>query len=218
MGESEKIDNLLKGKTENLLKFEKLLYAAGYRFVAGVDEAGRGPLAGPVVAAACILPPKFDLPGLKDSKKLTEKKREFLSQMIQQQALAYSFGMASVAEIDLLNILQATKLAMKRAIEKLPLTPDYILVDGRDNLDIQLPHKPIIDGDSLSASIAAASILAKVARDKIMCDLHQLYPQYSFDLHKGYCTKLHLTEIEKYGPCPVHRKSFAPIKDMIRAN
>jgi len=198
----------------SLLKIENELYTAGYRLVAGVDEAGRGPLAGPVVAAACILPPIFDLPGLNDSKKLTEKKRENLNQMIQQQALAYSLGMASVAEIDTLNILQATKLAMKRAIEKLVLTPDFILVDGRDSLDILLPHKPVIDGDSLSASIAAASILAKVARDKIMCELHQLYPQYSFDLHKGYCTKLHLAEIEKYGPCPVHRKSFAPVKDM----
>ena len=198
----------------SLLKIENELYTAGYRLVAGVDEAGRGPLAGPVVAAACILPPIFDLPGLNDSKKLTEKKRENLNKMIQQQALAYSLGMASVAEIDTLNILQATKLAMKRAIEKLVLTPDFILVDGRDSLDILLPHKPVIDGDSLSASIAAASILAKVARDKIMCELHQLYPQYSFDLHKGYCTKLHLAEIEKYGPCPVHRKSFAPVKDM----
>ena len=201
-------------RIESLLKIEKELYEAGYRLVAGGDEAGRGPLAGPVVAAACILPPSFDLPGLNDSKKLTDKKREFLNQMIQQQALAYSLGSASVTEIDTLNILQATKLAMQRAIEKLALTPDYILVDGRDKLDITLRHEPVIGGDRLSANIAAASILAKVARDKIMCDLQQLYPNYSFDLHKGYCTKLHLAEIDKFGPCPVHRRSFAPIKDM----
>lgn len=207
MDERERISELLKIETE--------LYQKGYHLIAGVDEAGRGPLAGPVMAAACILPKSFALEGLNDSKKLSGKKREYLFEKIKEQAVAYSVASASNLEIDRINILQATKLAMKRALEGLALTPDYVLIDGREKLDMPLLHRTIIGGDSLSASIAAASILAKVTRDKIMCELHEIYPEYSFDLHKGYCTRLHIETIEKFGPCPIHRKSFSPIKEIV---
>ncbi|HHV65211.1 MAG TPA: ribonuclease HII [Peptococcaceae bacterium] len=205
-------------RISNLLQIESMLYQEGYNLIAGVDEAGRGPLAGPVVAAACILPRKIDLPGLNDSKKLTQKKREELFSKIKEQALAYSIGSASPEEIDQLNILQATKLAMKRALAKLTLSPDYVLIDGRDELAISIPQKAVIDGDALSASIAAASILAKVTRDEFMCKMHKLYPEYSFDLHKGYPTRLHLEALKKFGPCPLHRRSFSPLKEKATAS
>ncbi|NLI91412.1 MAG: ribonuclease HII [Peptococcaceae bacterium] len=207
MDEIQRINQLMQ--MENELRFE------GYRLVAGVDEAGRGPLAGPVIASACILPDKFDLPGLDDSKRLTEKKRQYLAQKIKEQAVAFSLGSASSREIDLLNILKATKLAMKRALENLQIKPDYILVDGRDRLNIPFLHKTVIGGDGLCACIAAASILAKVSRDELMCEIHEIYPEYCFDQHKGYGTRMHLEAIYKFGPCPIHRQSFSPIKEII---
>jgi len=204
-------------RKENLLQMERSLHAKGYLLVAGVDEAGRGPLAGPVMAGVCILPQAFNLPGLDDSKKLTEKKREYLSGLIMEQAVAFSLGSAGPGEIDRLNILNASKLAMKRALEDLHVPPDFVLVDGRDKLDIPVVQKAIIGGDGLCACIAAASILAKVARDKLMCEMHNFFPAYNFDQHKGYGTRLHFEAIEKFGPCPIHRRSFSPIKEMISA-
>lgn len=202
-------------RIQDLLKIENELFEEGYQLVAGVDEAGRGPLAGPVMAAVCILPKGFDLPGLNDSKKLTEKKREYLFHKIKEQAIAFSLGSATSIEIDTLNVLQATKLAMMRAIDHLEVTPDYLLIDGKDRLNTPLLHKTVIGGDGLSASIAAASILAKVARDELMYEAHELYPEYHFDLHKGYGTKIHLEAIKRFGPCPIHRKSFSPLKEVI---
>lgn len=202
-------------KTDELLVIENELYNEGFRLIAGVDEAGRGPLAGPVMAAACILPREFDLPGLDDSKKITEKKRVYLAEKIREQALAYSLGSATSKEIDLLNILKATKLAMKRALENLSCKPEFILIDGREGLDTPVLQRTVIGGDGLSASIAAASILAKVARDEFMYEMHQIYPEYCFDQHKGYCTRLHLQILEKYGPCPIHRRTFSPVKELV---
>ena len=201
-------------RKENFMRLERELQAKGYKLVAGVDEAGRGPLAGPVTAAACILPEDFDLPGLDDSKKLTEKKREYLADLIKEQAVAYCVASASHLEIDRLNILNASKLAMKRALAGLSVAPNYALIDGRDKLDISLEHKAVIGGDRLCACIAAASILAKVNRDRYMCELHELYPVYDFNRHKGYPTRSHFEALEKYGPCPVHRRSFSPVKEM----
>ncbi|RNC63118.1 MAG: Ribonuclease HII [Candidatus Dichloromethanomonas elyunquensis] len=201
-----------------LTKIENELRRQGYRLVAGIDEAGRGPLAGPVIASACILPEKFNLPGLNDSKKLTEKKREDLAYRIKEQAVAFSLGSATSKEIDLLNILKATLLAMKRALENLQPTPDYILIDGRDNLNTPILHKTMVGGDGLCACIAAASILAKVARDELMCEMNEIYPEYCFDRHKGYGTRLHLDTIYQFGPCPIHRQSFSPIKEIVSQN
>lgn len=199
---------------EELLIIEKRLAFEGYNLIAGVDEAGRGPLAGPVIAAACILPERFDLPYLDDSKKLTPKRRDDLFERIKEQALAYAIAGAEPEEIDRVNILNASKIAMKRALEALTAIPDYVLVDGRDKLDISLIQEAVIDGDAKSASIAAGSILAKVTRDRMMEDLHMLYPQYAFDRHKGYGTKLHMEMLEKHGPCPIHRVSFAPVRNV----
>lgn len=205
-------------RIQGLLQVENELYELGYSAVTGVDEAGRGPLAGPVMAAACILPKVFDLPGLNDSKKLTEKKRVYLSQRIKEQAVAFALGSASAGEIDLINILKATHLAMKRALDNLAVSPDYILIDGRDKLNVTYQQRAIIGGDGLSASIAAASILAKVARDELMCEMHEVYPEYSFDQHKGYGTRLHIEALTRFGPCPIHRRSFAPVKDVLAEN
>lgn len=178
------------------------------QLICGVDEAGRGPLAGPVCAAAVVLPKHLCLPGLTDSKKLTDKKRRELFPLIQQQALAYGIGFASEAEIDEINILQATFLAMKRALAQLNCQPDLALIDGNRETDFGLPVKTVVKGDSLSANIAAASVLAKVSRDDVMVELAKTYPQYGFDIHKGYGTKAHYQALEKFGPCPAHRRSF----------
>lgn len=204
-----------KQRIEGLLTEERELWGKGYLYVAGLDEVGRGPLAGPVMAAACILPARFDLPGLNDSKKLSESKREQLFEQIKSQALGYAIGSAEPAEIDVLNILQATKLAMKRAIEGLKLRPHFLLIDALELPQIKLPQKGIIRGDSLSASIAAASILAKVTRDRWMTELHTIYPEYGFDRNKGYGTKEHMEALKVYGPCPIHRRSFAPVEENI---
>lgn len=180
----------------------------GLHPICGVDEAGRGPLAGPVCAAAVILPEHLQIPGLTDSKKLTDKKRRELFPIIQEQAIAYGIGLASEQEIDEINILQATFLAMGRALEQLSVRPALALIDGNRETDFGLPVKTVVKGDSLSANIAAASILAKVTRDNLMLELAQQYPEYGFDIHKGYGAKAHYEALRKYGPCPIHRRSF----------
>ena len=180
----------------------------GLHVICGVDEAGRGPLAGPVCAAAVILPEHLQIPGLNDSKKLTDKKRRELFPVIQQQAIAYGIGLASEAEIDEINILQATFLAMRRALEQLTVRPEIALIDGNRETDFGLPVKTVVKGDSLSANIAAASILAKVTRDNLMVELAKEYPEYGFEIHKGYGTKAHYEALRTYGPCPIHRKTF----------
>ena len=180
----------------------------GLHPICGVDEAGRGPLAGPVCAAAVILPEHLQIPGLNDSKKLTDKKRRELFPVIQEQAIAYGIGLASEQEIDEINILQATFLAMRRALEQLTVRPEIALIDGNRETDFGLPVKTVVKGDSLSANIAAASILAKVTRDNLMMELAQQYPEYGFEIHKGYGTKAHYQALRTYGPCPIHRKTF----------
>ena len=180
----------------------------GLHPICGVDEAGRGPLAGPVCAAAVILPEHLQIPGLTDSKKLTDKKRRELFPIIQEQAIAYGIGLASESEIDEINILQATFLAMGRALEQLSVRPALALIDGNRETDFGLPVQTVVKGDSLSANIAAASILAKVTRDNLMLELAQQYPEYGFDIHKGYGTKAHYEALRTYGPCPIHRRSF----------
>jgi ribonuclease HII len=192
----------------DLLAIEKSLFEKGYKNICGVDEAGRGPLAGPVFAAAVILPQGLYIDGLDDSKKLTEKKRDALFDIICEKALAFGIAESSEHEIDEINILNASLLAMKRATEKLAISPDYILVDGNKTFQYNVPAESVIKGDSLSASIAAASILAKVSRDRFMLKLSKEYPQYMFEKHKGYPTKLHYECVEEHGLSVVHRKSF----------
>lgn len=194
--------------TVNMWEIEDGYFSDGFKVICGVDEAGRGPLAGPVCAAAVILPAHLELPGLTDSKKLSDKKRRELFPLIQEQAIAYGIGFASEQEIDEVNILQATFLAMRRAIEQLSIKPDLALIDGNRETVFGIPVKTVVKGDSLSASIAAASILAKVSRDDLMLELAQQYPQYGFDIHKGYGTKAHYTALREYGPCPIHRMTF----------
>ena len=188
--------------------WERRAEAAGHGPVCGVDEAGRGPLAGPVCAAAVILPMDLSIPGLNDSKKLTEKKREALFPVIQEQALAWSVGWATAEEIDEINILQATFLAMKRAVEGLSQQPGWALVDGNRMPPLSIPGETVVKGDAQCASIAAASILAKVSRDRLLREWDQLYPQYGFAKHKGYGTKAHYEAIQQFGLLPIHRRSF----------
>lgn len=188
--------------------FEDAARAEGYEIICGVDEAGRGPLMGPVCAAAVILPPHLDIEGLNDSKKLTEKKRETLFSVITKKAVAYSVAFASVAEIDEINILNAAMLAMKRAIEGLSVKADFALIDGNCSRNIPVPCKTVVGGDAKSPSVAAASVLAKVSRDRLCYELDREYPQYGFAKHKGYGTKEHIEALKKYGPCPCHRKTF----------
>jgi ribonuclease HII len=195
------------------LLFEQRLKQQGYGFIAGVDEAGRGPLAGPVFAAAVVLPEQFDLPGLDDSKKLTARVREELFPLIRRQALAFGIGVASPAEIDRHNILQATLLAMVRAIGRLGSKPGYLLIDGITPVPLPFPQKTIKKGDSLSLSIAAASILAKVARDRLMTIYDRRYPGYGFAGHKGYGSAAHLEAIAELGPSPIHRRSFRGVRE-----
>lgn len=189
-------------------KFENEARADGYKIICGVDEAGRGPLAGPVCAAAVILPENHNIDGLNDSKKLSEKKREALYDVIKNEAVAYSIAMASEKEIDEINILQATYLAMRRAVSGLSVEPDFVLVDGNRDPILGIDTKTVIKGDALSASIAAASVLAKVTRDRFMLEISEKYPEYQFPKHKGYGTKLHYEMIEKYGISDIHRHSF----------
>ncbi len=194
--------------TIDMWEIENRFFAQGYRVVCGVDEAGRGPLAGPVCAAAVILPPNLEISGLTDSKKLSDKRRRELFPIICEQAIAYGIGFAEHDEIDRVNILQATFLAMERAMAALSVKPELALIDGNREKDFGLPVQTVIKGDSLSASIAAASILAKVSRDDVMLEMAQKYPEYGFDIHKGYGTKAHYEALRTYGPCPIHRMTF----------
>ena len=188
--------------------FEKQFLSDDIKLICGVDEAGRGPLMGPVVAAACILPPDVVIKGLDDSKKLSEKKRELLFDEIKEKAIAYSVASASVEEIEELNILNAAMLAMKRAIESLEIKADFALIDGNCSRGFSIPTKTVVGGDAKVPSIAAASILAKVTRDRLCYEYDKQYPEYGFGKHKGYGTKLHMDALRKYGPSPVHRPSF----------
>lgn len=208
-----KDENRDKKRVRKLYLNEEQCYAIGAKLVAGVDEAGRGPLAGPVVAGAVILPPFIFLPKLNDSKLISEKDRNLLFQKINSLAVAVGIAEVSVDLIDQYNILEATKIAMKKAIENLGVTPDFLLTDAVRLPGSLIPQKNIIKGDRSSASIAAASVIAKVHRDKIMNDLHEKYPLYGFNQHKGYGTKEHFEALAKYGPCPYHRKSFAPVRE-----
>ena len=192
----------------NMMEIENSLYAEGYELICGVDEAGRGPLAGPVCAAAVILPKGVEIPGLNDSKKLSDKKRRELFPVIQEKALAWGIGWASHGEIDEINILQATYLAMERAVEALKTKPEFLLIDGNRAKDFGIPTRTVVKGDSLSASIAAASILAKVSRDNVMVEHAKEYPAYGFEIHKGYGTKAHYEALREYGHSPIHRMSF----------
>lgn len=197
-------------KQDNIdwLHYENERYAQGFQAVCGVDEAGRGPLAGDVYAAAVILPRGLMIDGLNDSKKLSEKKREALFDEITAKAAAYCVATASVEEIDLLNILQATFLAMRRAVEGLQIRPDFVLIDGNQKPHTGIAEETVVKGDACCASIAAASILAKVSRDRYMKELAVQYPQYAFEKHKGYGTKEHYARLDAYGVSPVHRKTF----------
>ena len=192
----------------NMWEIEQTYFDSGLELICGVDEAGRGPLAGPVCAAAVILPKNVEIPGLNDSKKLSDKRRRELFPVIKEQAIAYGIAFADHHEIDEINILQATYLAMQRAIDQLSVRPELALIDGNRAKDFGLPVKTVVHGDSLSASIAAASILAKVTRDDYMETMAHEYPQYDFQIHKGYGTKAHYAALEAFGPCPIHRMTF----------
>ena len=192
----------------NMWEIEDGFYSEDIKIICGVDEAGRGPLAGPVCAAAVILPPHLEIPGLDDSKKLSDKRRRELFPVIKEQAIAYGIGFASHEEIDEINILQATFLAMQRAIDQLNGKADFALIDGNREKDFGLPVMTVVKGDSRSANIAAASILAKVTRDDILEELAKEYPQYGFEIHKGYGTKAHYEALRTYGPSKVHRMTF----------
>ena len=194
--------------TVNMWEIEDSFYAQGVKVICGVDEAGRGPLAGPVCAAAVILPEHLEIPGLNDSKKLTDKKRRELFPLIKEQAIAYGIGLASEKEIDEINILQATFLAMQRALDQLNGKPDLALIDGNREKDFGIPVKTVVKGDSLSANIAAASVLAKVTRDDLMLELAEQYPEYGFEIHKGYGTKAHYAALREHGASPIHRMTF----------
>lgn len=192
----------------DLWNYEHICYDEGFEIVCGIDEAGRGPLAGPVCAAAVVLPRDLEIEGLNDSKKLSDKRRRVLFDEITAQAVTYGIAFATEQEIDEINILQATLLAMRRALAQLSIQPSIALIDGNRETDFGLPVRTIVKGDSLSANIAAASILAKVTRDDFMLEQAKLYPEYGFDIHKGYGTKAHYEALRKYGPCPIHRRTF----------
>ena len=193
---------------QNMWKIEQSFFERGIKVICGVDEAGRGPLAGPVCAAAVILPPNAEIPGLNDSKKLSDKKRRELYPIIKEQAIAYGIAFADHREIDEINILQATFLTMERAINQLSVKPELALIDGNRVKDFGVPVETVVHGDSLSASIAAASVLAKVTRDDYMLKMAEEYPGYDFEIHKGYGTKAHYEALTRLGPCPIHRMTF----------
>jgi len=207
----------LPGADCDLLHFERSAREAGALRIAGLDEAGRGPLAGPVVAAAVVFPDGLLIPGVTDSKQLSEARREKLYAQITGAADAYGIGIVDERTIDKLNILEASLLAMERALAAISPAPDHLLIDGNFTLPrIPLPQRPIVKGDCLSHSIAAASILAKVTRDRLMRELHERFPQYNFKKHKGYGTKEHIEMIRLHGPCDAHRRSFQPVAGMLR--
>ena len=197
------------------LTFEKALHAEGHLVVAGIDEAGRGPLAGPVVAAAVILPEGFEDDELNDSKQLSEKKRESIfAELAENESIASAFAVVDAEEIDRVNVLQATYAAMRRALRGLSRAVDAALIDGRPVPDFPIPHRGVIKGDSLSLSIAAASIIAKVERDRLMRSFAERWPEYGFEKHKGYGTRAHLEALDRLGPCDIHRRSFAPVAQL----
>ena len=199
-----------------LLVMEKELHNEGFSFVAGVDEAGRGPLAGPVVAAAVIFLDYTKIPEVFDSKQLSEKAREELFELLTaSEDIIYAFAEVDNNEIDRINILQATHLAMRTAVAKLSKTPDFVLIDGNPVKSMPYPNKSVVKGDAKCAAISAASIIAKVHRDRLMCKYAELYPEYGFEVHKGYGTANHIEAIKKYGATPIHRKTFAPLKEML---
>ena len=207
------IDEKEWSRLHELTTFEREARQAGYQRIAGLDEAGRGPLAGPVFAAACIIPEEIIISGIDDSKKLTPQKRfELFEALTQHPNIHYGIGTVSSEEIDRINILQATIVAMLQAVSNLACEPDYILVDGLQLTHPKIASRKIIRGDSLSYSIAAASILAKESRDQLMNEYHKKWPQYGFDKHKGYGTRAHREALQKYGPCPIHRFTFEPVK------
>lgn len=195
----------------DLYKYEENLYDLGYHNICGIDEAGRGPLAGPICVAACILPPFLRIEGINDSKQLSAKKREELYKIIIDKSIAYNIVFVSVEDVDTLNIYQATKKGMLEAVNGLKVKPDFVLIDAMPLHELEMPHNSIIHGDALSASVAAASILAKVTRDHFMEKMDIKYPNYGFSRHKGYGTKAHMDALRKYGPCPIHRKTFYPV-------
>ena len=199
---------MLLQKLEEMKVFENEIHAEGIRYIAGIDEVGRGPLAGPVVAAAVVLPEDFDVIGVNDSKKLSEKKREELFEIIKDKAVSYAFGIVDNEVIDEINILEATKKAMKEAVEGLDVRPEHLMIDAVKLEDVDIPQTPIIKGDEKCLSIAAASILAKVTRDRMMVEYAETYPDYSFEKNKGYGTKAHYEGIERAGICPIHRRTF----------
>ena len=208
MTKTERLE-MQKEKLQTMLQHERRLWASGRAAIAGVDEVGRGPLAGPVVAAAVILPQDFDVLGIDDSKKLSPKKREELAAVIQEKALAWSIGWVSPEKIDEVNILEATKLAMAQAVNDLSIRPDHVLIDGNFTVRaLDLPQTAIVKGDANSTSIAAASILAKVTRDRYMEEMDAVYPGYAFASNNGYGTKAHYDGLKALGPCPIHRKTF----------
>lgn len=211
--ERPKAPSLFEAEKSDLFRLERMLWAHGYRAVTGLDEAGRGPLAGPVVAAAVILGQDFEIGEVNDSKKLDEKKRRELFSRIIRQAGYCSIATASRQEIEEINILQASLLAMKRAVEKIPVRADYLLVDGNQKIPVRTRQRAVVGGDGKSASIAAASILAKVARDFVMEAYDRCWPDYGFSRHKGYATPEHIRNLELFGPCPIHRKTFAKVKE-----
>ncbi len=200
----------------DLLKYEKDLYEKGFTLIAGVDEAGRGPLVGPVVAGAVILPKGYFLEGLIDSKQLTEKKRDKFYDIIMKDAVAVGVGVVDAKKIDEINILEASRLAMKLAIENLKIKPEYVLSDAMKLNNIDIPYTDIIHGDALSLSVAAGSVIAKVTRDRMMYELDKKYPEYGFAKHKGYPTKLHLENIKKYGLLENYRFTYKPVSDLIK--
>lgn len=207
------ITNKERYRIKKLHKIEKELRKKGYQKIAGVDEVGRGSLAGPVVAAACILPANFYIKGINDSKKLTEEQRtKIYDQIINKPQVIYSIAIVEQKIIDQINIHQASLLAMKNAIQTLKIEPDYLLFDGKQHPLMSIPFEAFPKGDSLCVSICAASIIAKITRDKIMNDYHEKYPQYGFNLHKGYATEKHRRALIEKGPCEIHRKSFDPVK------
>lgn len=200
----------------DLLKYERELYDQGFTRIGGVDEVGRGPLVGPVVAACVILPVNYDLPGLTDSKKLSERKRDKFYDIIMRDAISVGVGIVDAKIIDEINILEASRLAMKRAIEDLDIQPEFILSDAMKLTNIDIPYKDIIHGDALSLSIAAGSVIAKVTRDKMMYELDKIHPEYGFAKHKGYPTKAHLESIEKYGVLDNYRFSYKPVSEVVK--
>ena len=205
----------VKVNEDELLNYEKELYKQGYKLIGGVDEAGRGPLVGPVVASCVILPMNYSCPGLNDSKQLTEKKRDKLYDIIIRDAVSYGIGVVDAKTIDEINILEASRLAMKLAIDNMDIKPDYVLSDAMKLDNISIPYKDIVHGDALSLSIAAGSIIAKVTRDRMMYELDKKYPQYGFAKHKGYPTKLHMENLKKYGVLDNYRFTYKPVSDLI---